>query len=164
MSQSSHKPSRLVLLLSFSCLLFFCGCSEYWWTRGHPKSTTELLTSAQQKLELALSKADNSRPELVPLSKNISNSFLEALEASRKKANQNEIIARLSQVEMAMLELEGKLSVGSRAAYGELSAALRAVVNDAGDGKPPVNGAFTLLTARTLNFLSNELSVPAPVS
>ena len=61
-----------------------------------------------------------------------------------------------------MMELEGKLSVGSRAAHNELNGQLRTLIEHAEKGDKTDVAALGLYTARVQAFLANELSVPAP--
>ena len=60
------------------------------------------------------------------------------------------------------MDMEGKLSIGSRAAFGELSGQLRVFIAAASEGESVDSSALGLFTARTLFFLANELSVPGP--
>lgn len=137
------------------------GWGGYWWQRGQPKSVGQLLEQSTERLADAVGKYQTSREELVPVSANIEKTLQTTLTNLRNK-NSN-VAEDFSKTESALIELEGKLSVGSRSAYGELASELRAFTEKAKSGAEIPADAFELYNARILFFLANELSMPKPV-
>ncbi len=155
-------------------MLLVCGCRDqwwhsipgyggYWWQRGQPKSVSQLLTESQGKLDAALTASAAERKEIVPAAKGIRESLSKAAELSRGGRPATEVVAQISAAEQQMIQLEGRLSVGSRAAYGELASQLREFASEAQGGQETSFAAFGLFTARTFVFLANELSMPPPI-
>lgn len=137
------------------------GWGGYWWQRGQPKSVSQLLEESTTRLSEAVAQYQTKRNELVPLATSIEKALRSTLLSVQKK--DTAVSENLDRAELAMLELEGKLSVGSRAAYGELSSQLRAFVDRANSGAEIKQEAFGLYTTRIFFFLANELSMPQPV-
>ncbi|MFN8389527.1 MAG: hypothetical protein U0136_04485 [Bdellovibrionota bacterium] len=142
------------------------GYNGEWWSRGRPKSVDQLLTTSEQQLDAAAQADKYGRKELLPLAKNIRESLASVQSKLSSAPSKDAVQAELAKTVNAMLPLEGKLSIGSRAAYGELSGELRSFVSQVESGQnisdPAFAAAFNLYTARTFFFLANELSVPAP--
>jgi hypothetical protein len=183
--QSTRTTNRISRLgrgtaLALSFLTLFClsacngkwwhnipGYNGFWWNRGQPKSVAELLSNSQDKLTAALKNSESSRAELVPLARGLEQQLLDTRNKLLSSGTQQDMQTELTKTEHAMMTLEGKLSVGSRAAYGELAGELRTFSEKVQAGQqlddPDFRSAFSLYTARTLSFLANELSVPAPV-
>lgn len=166
------RSISLVVLIGVSLSVSGCqdqwwhnlpGWGGYWWQRGQPKGVNELLTDAQHKLELALSGSADERQEIIPTARGIQQSLTKAVEYTRAGRASTDVLSELNETERQMMQLEGKLSVGSRAAYGELAAQLRQFTNDAQSGHPANEGAFGLFASRTFVFLASELSMPPPV-
>ena len=171
--------SRTLVIILASCAILFLSACEgkwwdhvpgyggYWWQRGQPKSVTQLLDGSQAKLNAALDSFKSTRPEIAPIVKDLQGSLLKVKGQLAAKPQQANVAAELVKSEELMMGLEGKLSVGSRAAYGELAAQLRSFSDRVNSGQQlndaAFNSTFGLFTARTLSFLANELSVPAPV-
>lgn len=143
----------LVLLLATG----LSGCTEYWWQRGQPPGVEKLLKRSQERLASSLTSGATQRPDVAPVAEQIQTSLNAALSAVAKGEDAK---GHLSGAADAFLALEGKLSPGSRPAYGELSGQLR-VFNAGAPGSPEdVSAALGLFAARTFFFLSNELTVP----
>lgn len=62
----------------------------------------------------------------------------------------------------SFMKMEGLISIGSRAAFSELSGQLRKFTNSAKEGQAVNPEAFGLFHARTQFFLARELMVPPP--
>lgn len=168
---------QILKLFSISLIFISLGCNSdtfgakwwqhlpgwggYWWQRGQPKSVSQLLDESTTRLSEAVAQYQSKREELIPLATSIEKSLNSTLLSVQKK--DAAVSDNLNKTELAMLELEGKLSVGSRAAYGELSSQLRAFTNQASSGAEIKQEAFGLYTSRIFFFLANELSMPKPV-
>lgn len=175
MGHSSSIASRtvsFVILLSFALAVSGCrdqwwhnlpGYGGYWWQRGQPKSVSQLLAESQGKLETALTDSASERQEIVPSAKGIQQALTKAVEYTRMGRASTDVVTELTEAERQMLQLEGKLSIGSRAAYGELASELRQFTADAQSGQGTSFASFGLFTSRTFVFLANELSMPPPV-
>ncbi len=168
---------QILKIFSISLILISFGCKNdtfgaewwhhlpgwggYWWQRGQPKSVSQLLDESTTRLTEAVAQYQTKRNELIPLATSIEKNLQTTLISVQQK--DAKISDNLNQTELAMLELEGKLSVGSRSAYGELSSELRAFADQASAGAEIKQEAFGLYTARIFFFLANELSMPKPV-
>lgn len=153
---------KIITPLLVAFLLLLSGCSEYWWTRGQPPSVATLLSRSQSKLEAARSARAGVREEVAQISTSLEKALLQAVEAVEKDGSKRDLAVSLTSAREAMMDLEGKLSIGSRAAYGELSGQLRRFLQVLAAGGDIEYAPFGLYTARTLSFLANELTVPAP--
>lgn len=143
------------------------GYGGYWWQRGQPKSVSQLLAHAQEKLTGNLQAFGGKRPELVEPAKTMNevlNSVVSGLAGGESK---DAIAKKLSNATNVWFLLEGQLSVGSRAAYGELASEMRNFSRRAAMGENLQDDKFReslgLFSMRVFSFLANELSVPAPV-
>jgi hypothetical protein len=96
----------------------------------------------------------------VPVVNEIESSLTSSL-ASLEKGSPADTAAALEKAKRAFMQLEGKLSIGSRASYGELSGQLR-VLASAENAKQPDPSSLGLFTARTYFFLANEFSMAPP--
>ena len=141
-----------MIILAFVCILLTSGCTEYWRTRGQAPSVEALVERAQDRLSTAEKSSD--REKIKQTAKDLEKNLV----AAYRGKDSSEIKQQLAQASESFATLEGKLSYGSRPAYGELSGQLRALAN-AEKAKRPAVGLFA---ARTLFFLADELSVPAP--
>ena len=142
------------------------GYTGEWWTRGQPKSPEQQLNASRENLHATLKDFQAKRPELAPLATQIEQALLAAYSGLSGSAGSNSVLPQLEKAAEAMLNMEGKLSVGSRAAYGELCGQLRTFeqrVQGGSTADPHFRHAFGTYAARTLSFLANELSMPAPV-
>jgi hypothetical protein len=159
------RSSALAAVLSLN--LIFCGCTEYWWTRGQPPSVENLISRSRAKLLEARGSRADARRNVSRISQDLEKSLLAAVlviqrEDPEGSSPQAELLESLESAANAFIALEGTVSIGSRAALGELSGQMRSFATLASQGKPLAFPAFGLFTARTLFFLANELSVPAP--
>ena len=84
------------------------------------------------------------------MAKNLTNSLNQSVKSTDA--------TNLNKVQSDFIELEGKLSIGSRAAYSELSKQIRAFVSSDKLNKP----AYRLFASRSIMFLASELKTPAP--
>jgi len=138
------------LLLILLVITSLTSCTEYWWTRGQPPSTSDLLVRANDRFETSFSKRSEDRKDIAELAKSLTNSLNESV----KTTNSNS----LQKVQSDFIKLEGKLSIGSRAAYSELSKQIRAFI-----GSDKVNkSGYKLFASRTIMFLASELKTPKP--
>jgi len=89
-------------------------------------------------------------------------SLLESYALLTRKGPQQELEAALDRTADLFITLEGTLSIGSRAAYGELAGQLRNIITGVEERNRIREDAFGLFAARTLTFLASELGVPGP--
>ncbi|MCB0324459.1 MAG: hypothetical protein KDD69_12845 [Bdellovibrionales bacterium] len=156
MKQISHT------ILVCCSLFLLSGCSEYWWTRGQPPGVEQLVARSQQRLHDARQARSAAREDVAAASERVEKSLLTTLEIVAQDARDGRVLEQLQSATDGFLALEGKLSVGSRAAYGELAGQMRSFSQAASEGKGIGQSTFGLFTARTLFFLANELRVPPP--
>lgn len=138
------------------------ACSEYWWSRGQASTVPQLIERNQAKLATARSERAEFRNEVAVISEPIEKDLLAAQDLLVRNSSQDQLAVHLRAAGESFMKLEGKLSIGSRAAFGELTGQLRGFQQGLSQGHPPTADAFGLFTARTLGFLASELSVPAP--
>lgn len=146
------------------------GCTDYWWSRGQPPGVNQLLEKSEARLNESLSTHSSSRPVLSPLASKVSIelkkslSSLDNLEKPAGASSQQSklAVANMTTLKQSFMELEGTLSIGSRAAYSELSGQLRGFARSVESGQAVDPKAFGLFAARTTFFLASELKVPAP--
>lgn len=139
------------------------GYGGFWWQRGQPQSVDQLVTASKTHFEANLTQFHTQRAALAPLVDEIGKNLLNAYSASRGPGI-NKI--DLTAAEALFIGLEDQLSVGSRAAYGELSGQMRAFSSRLKNASPSdeiLRESFGLYTSRVLSFMANELSVPPPV-
>lgn len=152
------KRLPLCLLLCSSLV----GC-EYWWQRGQPPAVATMMNRSQQNLQSAATEFKSARAEIVPTSLSLAEQLNKAVSGAQKNEAPAAVLVHLKGARSMMMELEGKLSVGSRAAHNELNGQLRTLIEHAEKGDKTDVAALGLYTARVQAFLANELSVPAPV-
>ncbi len=160
----ARSTRTLVSLLFGLLLLSFSGCSEYWWQRGQPPSVSQLLARSSSNFSSAQSNYGSQRGDVSPTFKEINEALDRLTALATKQAPANLSSGDFGVLISKFIQLEGKLSIGSRAAYGELSGQLRAFAQDASTNNSIPYPAFGLFAVRTKNFLASELSVPSPVS
>lgn len=164
MSRVSIKVFRCTVVFSILGAVMFgaTGCSEYWWTRGQTPSVKTLVTRAESDFENAKSRFSTTRPDLFPAAAEIRDALTGALAIAERGGGTRQVATLVEACINDFVQLEGKLSIGSRAAFGELSGQLRVIATNATEGKDIEYAPLGLFTARTLFFLANELSVPQP--
>lgn len=155
------KKSLLITAAIFCCTVS-AGCTEYWWTRGQPPSVAELMARSQKKLSDSRARYGVKRAEVGAISEQVELSLQQAVALVRSDAATKDIAEQLSVAEQAFIQLDPIVSVGSRAALGELSGQLRAMNASVNRGVLPEYKSIGLFTARTMSFLANELVMPAP--
>lgn len=157
---SFPRSSRSMLV---GVLLFFSSACDtgYWWSRGQAPSVDTLLAKSSAQLDEAKAKFGQARAALRDPATGVQNS-LEGAVAALSVGNRDQALKELESARNGFMLLEGKLSVGSRATYGELSGQLRGIFSAAAAGAPVDRSTVGLLAARTMFFLANEFSVPAP--
>ena len=138
-------------LLLFLLVIGSTSCTEYWWTRGQPPSTSDLLERANDRFKTSYKKRAEKREDIASLAKNLTESLNQSVESADA--------TNLNQVQSDFIKLEGKLSIGSRAAYSELSKQIRAFVSSENNFNKP---AYRLFASRSIMFLASELKTPAP--
>lgn len=146
------------------------GYGGEWWTRGQVRSPQELLNNSRQLLQGRMEEFKAARPEIAPLAAQVEKSLSTAYSSLESGRSGESISPELQKAAQAMLDMEGKLSIGSRAAHGELCGELRTfeqkvrglATNEAGTNNDLIRNAFGTYAARAFSFLANELSVPAP--
>ena len=159
MSMNCLKLFALSLLLVSS----LTGCSREWWERGQAPSVPTLLDRSSAELKTSLDTRSAARPEIAPAAKAIQQSLLASLEVVQKKGDGPELMKNLTSARDQFIAIDQLLSIGSRAPYAELSGELRVFITKASKNGELQYPAFGMFTARTMFFLANELTVPAPV-
>ncbi len=143
------------------------GYGGYWWQRGQPKSVAQLLDISKGKLGESLSSHASARSDIAANAEGIQTALTGAYERVLAGGKKEDVASQLGKVEDNFIDIEAKLSIGSRAAYGELAGQLRTFSERLRSGQDigdeGFREAFGLYTSRVLAFLANELSVPAPV-
>lgn len=161
---SRHRiPKNLLFcLVAGLVIVSTSGCTEYWWTRGQPPSVAELMARSQKSLAEKRKMHGQVRSEVGLASEQIELSLQQAVSLVQTNAAATEVAEQLSVAEQAFMNLDPVVSVGSRAALGELSGQLRVMSQQSKDGVLPAYKSIGLFTARCFNFLANELVMPAP--
>lgn len=160
---NKFTPSlKLTAVFLLSALFGLSGCSEYWWTRGQPPSSSELLQRASEKVEISLRDRASARPDIAALAIDVQKSLSNITDSSDRQS----LITGFSLLENSLKNLEGKLSYGNRPSLLELSGQNRAILADLSNPNHEVNNntrsGHKLFLSRVLNFFSNELNVPSP--
>lgn len=150
-----------VLLVAIVAL---SGCDKSWWNRGQPPSVGTLVERSQQDLRNALAKYRADRNDIATNAEQIGTDLGAAVKAANQGSPKAQVLDPLHKATTEMIALENHLSIGSRAAYGELSGQLRLLVEKLEQGEDPNAEAIGLYSSRVLFFLANELTVPAPVA
>ena len=163
MFRSKISTRTALRLLPLLFLLSMIGCSEYWWQRGQPPSVDTLLVRSSENLKQAEEKFAAKRADVLSSFRELDTTLDKVVDLARKSADQSTVAPALETLSLNFIGLEGKLSIGSRAALGELSGQLRSFVEDSAQKKHLPFPAVGLFAARTKNFLASELSVPPPV-
>lgn len=155
-------PGVVLGLISLGAY-FALNQDGYWWTRGQPPSTSELLSRANDRYE----DTKNDRMEAREASIEIFDMAIEGLVTTvqlldSSSGDSTSIKAVLETIGDNFRMLEGKLSLGSRVAHGELSGQLRAFISAAEAGEQIDTSSFKLFSARTIFFFQRELLMPRP--
>jgi len=144
-------------------MLSLCGCDlDYWWSRGQPPSSTNLLFRSQKQLEENLS--STARADVKGEATQLRDALRDVHGDLSKGNGGARLQEGLAKVNTALSALEGKISWGSRAPYGELIRQLQGFRKEAAESGTVDKNVFSLYSARTLFFLASELSVDAPVA
>ena len=153
--------SSSIKLTILTLAILTSSCSDYWWERGQPPHPEKLLQSAGKVLVESQQANAGSRDDIATDIEKISskiNALSDHLAADSTAGDSNELVKDVSS---SLAELEGKISVPSRAAYGELAGQWRLWAK-----KDISNTSFTpalqLLSSRTLRFMAREISSPKP--
>jgi hypothetical protein len=154
--QNLRKVALVLMVLSLSA----CDV-EYWWSRGKPPSSDKLVSVSQQQLENAIK--DPTRPEIVEEFKKLHSKFQETNAALAQGIGGDKFKQSLAGLREGLINLEGKLSYGSRPAYGELMGQMDGFEQLANQLGTVDRSVFSLYTARVYFFLANELTVSPPI-
>jgi hypothetical protein len=149
------------LFLSLLFVLSLNACSEYWWTRGQPPASSEILSRAKSRVIEVHQDLPSERPEIYTLADSLSNEF-NIITSEGTKSNQ--LSSSFMRIEEVLYSLEGKLSYGNRPPLQELSGQFRALKEKGltvGFENLPKE-SLRLFGARVLFMLSSEMKVPAP--
>ena len=164
-ANSSSKAKLLSTTLraaaAVTCLLL-AGCTDYWWHRSQPPSVATLMTRAEAKLATSLESASADRQETAALAKQISANLRQTYDTLAHGAHSLPA-DKLAPIEEALVNLDGKIGVTSRAPYAELCGQFRGFRNAASAGQPLEAAPFGLFAARTISFLASDLNLTAPV-
>ena len=158
----SITKTLAVLLLLFG-LTGTGGCSEYWWSRGKAKTPEMLLAAGRERLAGIQANPPYVRSDIAQSVADIRCSLEMAVADVETSQDDGTAAAELIGFREDFRKLEGKLSIGSRAAYGELSGQLRGMITAAEKGQRPEKEAFALYASRVMFFLADELAVPMPL-
>jgi len=154
------SPIRFLIIALVCFSLSSCDV-DYWWSRGKPPTSEKLLNLSQSKFDAIVSSTSRNevKADFIKLQKLLADThsgLKQGVAGDKLKSN-------LVALTEAMYSLEGRISWGSRAPYGELLGQLRGFENIAQINGTVDTNVFTLYTARVYFFLSDELAVPAPV-
>lgn len=147
-------------LLSISLLVSLSSCTEYWWTRGQPPASNEVLQRAIDRLAEVEVEYPDKRPEIAEAAKKFSSHIEQII--SLAGTNPKSTTSVLEKLELELMALEGKLSYGNRAPLSELSGQFRSfkgLILEKGPNSVP-SEVFSLFGARLLFMLSSEMKVP----
>lgn len=149
------------LFLSLLLIVSLNACSEYWWTRGQPPASSEILSRAKERVIEVHRDLPSERPEIFTLADSLSNEFY-IITSEQSKSKQ--LSTSFNKIEEALYSLEGKLSFGNRPPLQELSGQFRALkekgLNVGFENLP--KESLRLFGARVLFMLSSEMKIPAP--
>jgi hypothetical protein len=148
-------------ILPLFLLFFLNACSEYWWTRGQPPASSEILVQAQKRVEEVKVELPTERPEIQKYADLLSMEFQSITSDQLTSENMQQSFSKIEEI---LISLEGKLSYGNRAPLQELSGQFRALKNmglSSGFENLPKE-SLRLFGARVLFMLSSEIRVPAP--
>ncbi|HMO16731.1 MAG TPA: hypothetical protein PKA63_02650 [Oligoflexia bacterium] len=151
---------RLSKFIIPSLLFLASACNEYWWTRGQPPATSDILSRASSRVIEMEDSSKWNRSDISSHAKTISSGLAESLVSGDKNKAREEFLA----LEQTLLSLEGKLSYGNRAPFNELSGQFRSFkkrISSEGFENIP-DESVKLFTARVLFLLASEMNVPAP--
>lgn len=163
MTRNNLNSFRLSILICILLPVCLGACSEYWWTRGQPPAPSTLLTRAQTNLSSAREEFSQSRADIADISVRYEESMRSMLDSVSKNSPLSETLSNMQSAQKVFAELEGHLSIGSRAAFGELSAQLRKLAHDVSKPDTPTSvQTYDLFAARSFSFLARELATPAP--
>ena len=163
---------RPICLLIFAVLFSACdghwwndipGMGGFWWERGQPRSPQNQLVLAEDRLNKSLSKNGAGRKDVEASF----NELTKTLDATVSDVSSNkptdQIEAHLLTLEKQYLAVSGKLSIGSRPAFAELSSQLRSIHDSYAGGTPVDVEAVKLYAARTKMLMASELKMQPPV-
>jgi len=154
------KFSLGTFLISISLLISLSSCTEYWWTRGQPPASNEVLQRAKDRLAEVEVEYPDQRPEIADSAKKVSSHIEQII--SLAGTNSQSTTNELEKLEQELVALEGKLSYGNRAPLSELSGQFRSfkglILEKGADSVPPE--VFSLFGARLLFMLASEMQVP----
>ena len=159
-----YNFTRILSLLFIVTIFASCNL-EYWWTRGQPPTPEKLFHNASLELLSSIQTNKFKRDELAKDAQ----SLLALAEQISKKGEKESTTANMDNSQVVkkiitILEgLEGKLSWGNRAPYGELIGQYRVARNSL-EKNEYSSGGLVLLNARLIKFLNSELNLPSPVS
>lgn len=135
------------------------GCDSYWWTRGQPPATGELVQKAALAFDEQLKVSESARPDIAAAAKNAKAALLQLASSARSSRGDG---AAFDVVAQSLAPLENSLSMGSRPALAELTGQFRVFAQQAHAGQDLNAPAVETLVSRALFLLASELSVPAP--
>lgn len=161
--RTAIKTLKIVLLLS--ALLPLTACTDYWWHRSQPPSVETLLSRAESKLAASIGAAPASRQDVAGLAKTIETE-LRATYNILDKGKGSVVLNpdRLDPIETALINLDSKLAVTSRAPYGELCGEFRRFKSAVANRQRVDPAPFGLFSARTISFLASDLTLAPPVA
>lgn len=154
--------SRKLVIVMLSLLLVQAACTDYWWERGQAPGVGDLMARSEARLEEARVQRKSERSELLEPSRELEVSLKAAVSALKTDGSLDKVAVELEKSRAIFLTLEPLLSVGSRAAYGELAGQLRVFLEQAKSGGRIEYAGFGTFSARTLSFLAAELHAPKP--
>lgn len=163
LTERSAASIRKLILPALVAAICLSGCDfKYWWSRGQTKSPEQLFDYAGAKLTTARETFGEKRPEIRIMADAVETHLKLALESAGTTPAAPELGQLFETLTNDFIALGSKVSIGSRAAYGELAGQLRSFSKQLSAEKSVDAKSFELFAARTLSFLASELSVPAP--
>lgn len=152
---------RKLFLLTI-LLTSLTGCDRYWWTRGQPPSSEELLSRATAGFDEQVTISNESRKDIAQTTKDLRDHLITASKHVSRPENLRPLREELATVEDLFNQLQQRVSIESRAPIAELSGQLRAIQTKSEKGEVVEPAVFELFASRTLFLLANELTVPPP--
>jgi len=159
---------RIVGIVALCCMLTGCLNQEDWeyaWSRGQPAGVSDLIQRSSDNLASSITSHGPAREKFSGLAVSTSKALQSALGSIGSGSNSGslgELSNQLKSARSSFMAMEGLVSIGSRAAFSELSGQLRNFAAKAKEGQSISPKAFGLFHARTQFFLARELMVPPP--
>ena len=120
------------------------------------------MSRAEAKLAASLESASAHRQDTAALAKQISSNLRQSYDTLAHGAH-SLTADKLAPIEEALVNLDGKIGVTSRAPYAELCGQFRGFRNAASARQPLAAAPVDLVAARTISSHASDLNLTAPV-